>query len=282
MLTLGILHTTIRVDEKLILHAAKKRGVNVNLVDVRAEIFDPNTYQVDFDIALERCISTTKGAYATSFFEALGKTVINTSAVASICTDKFSTSLALHNAGVPTPSFALVFGFEEAKKAIERLGGYPVVIKPNIGSWGRLLAKVNDEDALEAVIEHKDVLGSPQQKSIYIQQYVSKPGRDIRVFIIGGKPICAIYRDSSHWITNTARGGSARNCPVTIDLATIAKAASYAVGGGILALDVFEVPGGLTINEINHTMEFKNSEEPTNVSISGAIVDYCMEVYKSL
>ena len=282
MLTLGILHTTIRADEKLILEAAKARGIRTKLVDIRYEVFNPITYHVSFDLVLERCISTVKGSYAVRFLESLDVPVLNSSQVASICEDKFLTSLVLQKNNVATPSFALVFGAEEAKQAIEQLGGFPVVIKPNIGSWGRLLAKVNDLDALEAIIEHKDVLGSPQQKAIYLQQYIQKPGRDIRVFAINGNAICAIYRDSPHWITNTARGGQASNCPITQELQEITKNASDAVGGGILAMDVFETEEGLSINEINHTMEFKNSEAPTGVSISGAIVDYCMEVYKRL
>lgn len=282
MITVGILHTTIRTDEKLIVQAAKVRGIAVRLIDVRNEVFNPTTYQADFTIALERCVSTVKGMYATRFLESLGVTMINSSAIASICEDKFLTSLALQKAGVPTPAFALVFGIEEAKKAIEQLGGFPTVIKPNLGSWGRLLAKINDDDALEAIIEHKDVLGSPQQKAIYMQKYIAKPGRDIRVFVIDGVAICAIYRDAQHWITNTARGGKARNCPVTNALRYIAKQASDAVGGGILAMDVFETSEGLTINEINHTMEFKNSEEPTGVSISGAMVDYCIALFKTV
>lgn len=282
MLTLGILHTTIRADEKLIIDAAKSCGVKTQLIDIRTEILNPDTYQANFDIALERCISTVKGSYAIRFLEALSIPVINSSKVATICEDKFLTSLTLQRQNVPTPSFALVFGIEEAKQAIAQVGGFPIVIKPNIGSWGRLLAKVNDNDALESIIEHKDVLGSPQQKAIYIQQYIKKPGRDIRVFAVNGNAICAIYRNSSHWITNTARGGQATNCPITSELHEITQKASQAVGGGILAMDVFETNEGLSINEINHTMEFKNSEIPTSVSISRAMVNYCMEIYKNL
>lgn len=282
MFTLAILHTTIRADEKLLMAAAEAKGLTVKLVDVRSEVLHPATYQPDFTIALERCVSTVKGTYATHFLEAMGVKVVNPSSVASVCEDKFLTSLALERAGVPTPAFALVFGPEEAKQAIDRLGGFPTVIKPNLGSWGRLLAKINDRDALEAVIEHKDVLGSPDHKAIYLQAYVNKPGRDIRVFVIDGEALCAIYRTSPHWITNTARGGQATNCPLTPQLNKIAKAASDAVGGGILALDVFETADGYTINEINHTMEFKNSETPTGVSISGAMIDYCIKTYKTL
>jgi len=206
--------------------------------------------------------------------------VINSSHVIHLCEDKFYTSLKLHQYNVPTFRFALVFSLEQAIQAVDEMGGFPVVIKPPMGSWGRLLAKVNDIDALESIIEHKEVLGSPQQKAFYIQEYVKKPGRDIRSFVVDSRAICAIYRDSPHWITNTARGGTATNCPVTRELSTLSRKASEAVGGGLLAMDIFETPEGLKINEINHTMEFKNSEKPTGVSISTAIIDYCIKTYK--
>jgi len=280
--TIGILHTTIRGDEKLIIEAAKKRNIQIKLIDVREEIFNRKTYKCDFDVALERCVSTVKGTHATRFFESIGVAVINNSSVASVCEDKFVTSCFLQKAKVPTPDFAMVFNTEQAVKSIDEMGGFPVVIKPPLGSWGRLLAKINDIDALEAVLEHKEVLGSPQQKSFYIQQFVKKPGQDIRAFVIDGKTICAIYRDSPHWITNTARGGVATNCPVSKEISDISKSASDAVGGGILSMDIFETDDGLQINEINHTTEFKNSEKPTNTSISGAIVDYCVKVAKNL
>lgn len=281
MITIGLLHTTIRGDEKLILEAAKKRNVEIKLIDVREAILNRKTHKHDFDVVLERCVSTVKGSHATRFFESIGVTVINSSAVASVCEDKFVTSLVLQKAGVPTPDFTMVFNPVQALEAIKQIGGFPVVIKPPLGSWGRLLAKVNDVDALEAILEHKDVLGSPHQKSFYIQKYVKKPGRDIRAFVIDGETICAIYRDSPHWITNTARGGIATNCPVNKEISDISKEASDAVGGGILSMDIFETDEGLQINEINHTTEFKNSEKPTKTSISGAIVDYCVKVARS-
>lgn len=281
MVTIGILHSTIRGDEKLIIDAANKRNVKIKLIDVRYEVFNRETYKIDFDIALERCVSTIKGTHATRFFESLNIPVVNSSAVATICEDKFLTSLMLQKAKVPTPSFAMVFTEEQAQDAIKQLGGYPVVIKPSLGSWGRLLAKINDKDSLEAVLEHKDVLGSPQQKAFYIQKYVKKPGRDIRSYVFDGKTICAIYRNSPHWITNTARGGVATNCPVTKELAILSEKAAKAIGKGILSMDVFETEDGLQINEVNHTTEFKNSERPTGVSISGAMIDYCVKIISS-
>jgi [lysine-biosynthesis-protein LysW]--L-2-aminoadipate ligase len=157
--------------------------------------------------------------------------------------------------------------------------GYPVVLKPGVGSWGRLLAKVNDREAAEALLEHKQVLGSYHHSIYYIQEYVDKPGRDIRAFVVGDETICAIYRRSSHWITNTARGGEASNCPVTPELDELCQKAAAAVGGGVVALDLFEdEQRGLLVNEINYTMEFRNSIDTTGINIPGRVVDYVLQV----
>jgi len=276
MSTIAILHSTIRQEEKLLAEAAGARNLRMKWVDIRSEIFDPGTYRPDFDIALERSVSTIKGNYAAAFLEALGVPVVNPALVARRCEDKFLTSLLLSRAGIPTPRFALVFGLEPALRAVDACGGFPVVLKPPLGSWGRLLAKVNDQEALEALLEHKEVLGTPPQKAFYLQEFVRKPGRDIRAFVVGEDVICAIYREAGHWITNTARGAVARNCPVTDELRDICRRVSTVIGAGLLAVDLFETPDGLQVNEVNHTMEFRNSEEPTGISISGAVIDYCL------
>jgi [lysine-biosynthesis-protein LysW]--L-2-aminoadipate ligase len=276
---IALFHSTLRGDEKLLLAAARAMGVEVQLVDIRKMSLDPSSFTVDFDCALERSVSTTKGRHVVRFLERLNVPVFNSSQIATVCEDKFLTAMTLHQAGVRQPRFAVVFSEEQAKQVITSWGGYPVVTKPTIGSWGRLISKVNDDDALEALIDHKLTLGSPDQKALFIQDFIAKPGRDIRAFVIGGKVIAAIYRDSSHWITNTARGGVATNCPITSEMETLCTEASAAVGGGILAMDIFESEEGLLINEINHTMEFKNSEKPTGVSISTEIIRYCLENY---
>ncbi len=148
-----------------------------------------------------------------------------------------------------------------------------------VGSWGRLLAKINDRDAAEAVLEHKDMLGSVQHSVYYIQEYIRKPGRDIRAFVAGDRTVTAIYRRSEHWITNTARGGEGEICPVTPELDELCVRAAQAVGGGVLAVDVLEHPErGYLINEINHTMEFHSLMPTTGVDIPGIIVDFTADV----
>jgi [lysine-biosynthesis-protein LysW]--L-2-aminoadipate ligase len=268
----------IRVEEKLLLAELERRRVDFDIIDDREIILDMQTKGWDHDVILERCINHARALYALRIFEDWGLTTVNSHEVANVCGNKLLTTSALVRAGIPTPRTCVAFTPESALLAIERMG-YPVVLKPGVGSWGRLLSKVNDREAAETILEHKQVLGSYHHSIYYIQEYVEKHGRDIRAFVVGDETICAIYRSSPHWITNTARGGVATNCPVTSELSELCVAAAQAVGGGVLALDVFEDEDkGFLVNEINYTMEFRNSIDTTGVDIPGRVIDYVLEV----
>ncbi len=269
---MGMLFSRIRVEEKLLLEAAKRRGWRVELVDSREVVFDLDS-RFDYEVLLERDVSHSRALYALNLFENSGVRAINPYRVALTCGDKVATSKALRDWGVPTPDVKVAFTKDSALAAIEQMG-YPVVLKPVTGSWGRLMAKLNDRDAAEAVLEHKDHLGSYYHKIFYIQDFVDKPGRDIRSFVVGDEVICAIYRASDHWITNTARGGHASNCPLTPELKGVSLGAARAVGGGVLAVDLMETTHGLLVQEVNYTVEFRNSIDTTGVDIPQKILDY--------
>ncbi|GAB4502942.1 MAG: lysine biosynthesis protein LysX [Anaerolineales bacterium] len=279
-LKIGVLYSRVRVEEKWIFAALEKRGVDYERLDDRAISFDldnPVPWRA-FDAVLERSISYNSGLYALRILNAFGVKTVNTAQVAEICGDKLSTSAMLAKAGVPQPRNVAAFSPEAALAAIEEFG-YPVVLKPVVGSWGRLLAKINDRDAAEAVLEHKATLGSVQHSVFYIQEYIHKPGRDIRAIVVGGRVLTAIYRRSEHWITNTARGGEGELCPLTPEIETLCLKAATAVGGGILAVDLVEHPEkGLLVNEINHTMEFHSAQPVSGVDIADEIVAYVMGV----
>jgi [lysine-biosynthesis-protein LysW]--L-2-aminoadipate ligase len=279
-ITVGVLLSRVRVEEKLLLAELEARGARVVRFDDREFTLDlhaPQPAMLACDVVLERCVNHLRALYTLKVLQDWGIPTVNSYGVATVCGDKLLTSAALVRAGVPTPRTVLAFTPESALEAIDRLG-YPVVMKPAIGSWGRLLAKVNDRDAAEALLEHKTTLGSFHHGAFYVQEYVRKPGRDIRSFVVGEETVCAIYRDSAHWITNTARGGRASNCPVTPELDACSRAAAAAVGGGVLAVDLLESERGLLVNEVNYTMEFRNSIETTGVDIPGKIVDYVLRV----
>ncbi|HEY9077745.1 MAG TPA: lysine biosynthesis protein LysX [Anaerolineaceae bacterium] len=271
---IGFLYSRVRIEEKLLLDELSKRpGVEVVQVNDDDTFFELGAPLPQVDVLFERSVSYSRGLYISRIFEASGVRVVNPSIVAERCGDKYVTSQILFNHHIASPRVMMAFSEESALQAIESMG-YPCVLKPVVGSWGRLLAKVNDRASAESIIEHKSTLGGYNHQIFYVQEYIEKPGRDIRAFSVGGKTICAIYRNSTNWITNTARGGQATNCPVTSEIDELCQRTSEAIGGGLLAIDLFETPRGLLVNEVNHTMEFRNSIATTGVNIPEKMVDY--------
>ena len=276
---IAVLLSRVRVEEKLLLQALAECQIEVDVIDDREVIFDlhGNGWR-HYDVVLERCINHSRALYALRILNDWGVPTVNTYTVASVCGNKLETTSALIRDRVPTPPCKIAFTPASALQAIEEMG-YPVVLKPAVGSWGRLLSKINDREAAEAVLEHKEILGSYHHSIFYIQKYIRKPGRDIRSFVVGDETIAAIYRFSEHWITNTARGGRAENCPITPEINQLSVAAAKAVGGGVVAVDLLETAEGeLLVNEVNYTMEFRNSIHTTGVDIPGRIIDYVLAV----
>lgn len=280
---IAVLHTRIRVEERMLLDELERRGIGVDLLHAEEMLLDltgpagsaglvaPGT------VVIDRCLSHTKALAILHTLEAQGAVCVNRPGVVETCGDKLRTTVALTAAGVPSPRTFAAFDIARAVEVAERLG-YPLVLKPAVGSWGRMVSRINDRDALEAIVEHKTTLGGVQHGVLYLQEFVEKPGRDIRAFVVGDRTICAIGRRSEHWITNTARGATTHNVPVTDEINDMCVRAARAVGGGVLAIDLLEHPDrGLLVNEVNSTMEFRNSVAPTGVDIPGLVVEYAME-----
>jgi [lysine-biosynthesis-protein LysW]--L-2-aminoadipate ligase len=259
------------------------RGLDITMLDDRKLIFDITDRRYGekyegLDVVVERCINHSRALYSLRILNDRGVRTVNAAEVADVCGNKLLTTSALTRAGVPSPRTVIAYTPESAIEAMEEMG-YPVVLKPAVGSWGRLLSKINDRDAAEAILEHKEVLGTYHHSIFYIQEYTRKPERDIRAFVVGDQTIAAIYRASEHWITNTARGGKSSNCPITDELNDLCVRAARAVGGGIVAIDVMEDPErGLTVIEVNYTMEFRNSIAPTGIDIPSRMVDFIVRV----
>ncbi len=279
-MNVAILLSRVRVEEKLLMQAFAAKGIDATIIDDRKTIFDLHAQDGwrDYDVVVERCVNHSRALFALRILNDWGIPTVNRYEVALICGNKLETNSALIRDGLPTPGCKIAFTPESALEAIEAMG-YPVILKPAVGSWGRLLSKVNDREAAETILEHKQILGSYHHSIFYIQEYIDKPARDIRSFVIGDETIAAIYRYSDHWITNTARGGRAENCPVTPEIHELSVGAAKSVGGGVVAVDLLETKAGqLLINEVNYTMEFRNSIDTTGVNIPEKVVDYVLKV----
>jgi [lysine-biosynthesis-protein LysW]--L-2-aminoadipate ligase len=271
---LAVLISQVRLEEKLIFAAAERAGLELVKVfdkELVLDLCEPSFPEAD--VVLDRSLVHSRAEYSLRYLSGLGIPTVNSYEATIVCDNKFLTTTILHEAGIPTLRTMIAYTPRAALQAIERLG-YPVVLKPPVGSWGRLLAKINDREAAEAVLEHKEILGSYHHSIFYIQEYVPKPGGDIRAFVVGDRVIGASYRSSAHWITNVARGATTAPCLVTPELEHIALCAAQAVGGEILGVDLVETDEGLKVIEINTGAEFKGLIEATSVDVPEAIVEY--------
>jgi [lysine-biosynthesis-protein LysW]--L-2-aminoadipate ligase len=273
----GVLYSRIRRDEKLLLNELRSRDHEVAKLDVRKLRFpldEPPAEIADCDVVLDRCLATSRSTYASQFVDSYDVPIVNSPETADVCADKVKNSLALSEAGIPTPRTEVAFTTDAAMEIVEDLG-YPCVLKPVVGSWGRLMAKIDSRSAAEAILEHKSTLGHYEHKVFYVQEFVEKPGRDIRVVATDGEPVAAMTRSSDHWLTNAAKGASAE--PFDLDEAALdlVERASAAVGGGLLGVDLMETgESGYTVHEVNHTVEFKALDEATDVDVPARVVDW--------
>jgi len=280
-LTVGVLYSRIRRDEKLLLEALRERDHDVRKIDVRKERFDiaepPASFE-DIDVLIDRCLSTSRSLYITRFAESYGIPIVNSAETAQVCADKARNSLALKEAGVPTPRTEVAFTKETALEIVESFG-YPCVLKPVIGSWGRLMAKIDSRDAAEAIFEHKATLGHYEHKVFYIQEFVEKGGRDIRVVSLDGEPVAAEVRSSDHWLTNASRGGDVEEFEIDDRVRELVSQASEAVGGGLLGIDLMETGDDYTVHEVNHNVEFKALDSVVDEDVPARLVDWLETKY---
>jgi [lysine-biosynthesis-protein LysW]--L-2-aminoadipate ligase len=283
----------IRWEEKAIADAAKKRGVTCHLSDAKELTLEvtarrsgsrgregrqDGTGVVDTQV-LQRCVSHYRNLHATAALESLEHQVVNGFQTAYISSDKLFCTLALTQAGIPGPATWLAFTEDAALRALDSLG-YPAVIKPVVGSWGRLSALLKDKDFATAILEDREYM-YPMYQVYYLQEFVKRPPRDIRSFVVGERTVAAIYRISSEdWRTNTARGGKAEACPITPELDELSLKAAKAVKGEIVGVDLMESPNGLLVHEVNNTTEFKNTVPATGVDIPGLIVEYLVSIQR--
>jgi len=279
--TLAILYDTIRWEEKALLEAARKKGVSVENVDVKGLRLRLDGHS-DFEgkVMLQRSVSYFKSLHATAALEGLGAKVINPLKVAGITGNKLFAHMELEKAGVRTPKAITAFSEESAIQALDEFG-YPAVIKPTIGSWGRMIGLLRDKDAARAVIEDREHM-FPLYHIYYFEEFVERPPRDIRAIVVGDKVVAAIYRYSGdgEWKTNMALGGRAEVCPITSELDDICMKATLAVGGQVVGVDLMEGKDGLMVHEVNNTTEFKNTVRTTGVDIPGLMIDYALSLYK--
>jgi [lysine-biosynthesis-protein LysW]---L-2-aminoadipate ligase len=278
---LSVLYDTIRWEEKALLEAGKKKNINLQMVDCKKISLELDSKPDDFGIVLQRCVSYYRNLHSTAALEGMGVNVINCLNTGIFAGNKLFTHMLLKKNGVPTPFATVTFSRESALETLEKQG-YPKIIKPTVGSWGRMVSKLNDADSAEGVIESREKM-YPIYQIHYLEEFVERPPRDIRAIMVGDKVVAAIYRRSGNgsWKTNMALGGIAEECKVTSDMEEICIKAKNAVQGKIVGVDLMESKDkGLVVHEVNNTTEYKNTVRVCGVDIPSLMIDYALDSNK--
>jgi [lysine-biosynthesis-protein LysW]---L-2-aminoadipate ligase len=285
MVRVCVIYDKVRFEEKALYQKAKKKGINVQIIDGKTITINTESKRTSVqlgDVVIQRSISHFRGLYLTSCLEFVGFLVINKFKVGQTCGNKLITSLTLARYNVPTPKTHFAFSAESAIELMYKIG-FPLVLKPVIGSWGRGVFPIRDQETANMMVEMREESDSPLARIFYIQEMVRRPPRDLRCIVVGDKVIAAIYRYSAQneWRTNVSRGGKAEAAPITKELEDIALGAAKAVGGGILGIDLMEdEKRGLLVHEINNTVEFRGASNVCEADIAGAIIDYALSIAK--
>ncbi len=271
-----VLYDTIRPEEKALTEAATKMGIKIEMVDCKNLVLDVDK-KSQYQTVLQRCVSYYRNLHATAALEGMGANVINSLYCGVYAGNKLFTHMLLKNAGIETPYVSVAFSKDSALAALDTIG-YPKVIKPTVGSWGRMVQKLNNKEAAEGIIEEREKM-YPIYQVHYLEEFVQRPPRDIRAIVIGDTVAGAIYRNSTeeNWKTNTHLGGTAEVCKVTPELEEICIKAKDSVKGQIVGIDLMESKErGLVIHEINNTTEYRNVARVTGVDIAAKILEYAV------
>ena len=273
--TITALYDTIRLEEKLLIESAKKNDINLEMVDCKNLFVNLNDKKSFDGPVLQRCVSYYRNLHSTAAIEGQGTKVVNCLNTGIFAGNKLFTHMLLQKAGVSTPDATVAFSKDSALEALEK-NGFPKIIKPTVGSWGRMVSKINDMDAAEGIIDGREAM-YPIHQVHFLEEFVERPPRDIRVIVIGDNVAAGIYRNSGNgnWKTNTHLGGSAEICEISNELEDICIKAKDAVYGDIVGIDLMESKDkGMVVHEINNTTEFRNVVRVTGVDIPKLMLEY--------
>lgn len=285
MVELCIIYDKVRFEEKVLYEKAQKKGIKAQIVDGKTVTITTDSEKKDLalgDVIMQRSVSHYRGLYLTACLEFLGFPVINKFSVGETCGNKLLTSLVLAKSKIPTPKTQFAFSAESAMETMSKTG-FPLVLKPIVGSWGRGVFPLRDEEIAGMVVEMREEDDSPFARIYYVQEMIDRPPRDIRCIVVGDHLVTAIYRYSAQneWRTNVARGGKAELTPITKELEDLALKAAKAVGGGILGVDMMEdKKHGLIVHEVNNTVEFHGAASVSKADIPAAMIEYAVRIAK--
>ncbi|MEM0505087.1 MAG: RimK family alpha-L-glutamate ligase [Sulfolobales archaeon] len=269
----------IRHDEKLIIEAFKNLGINAVVIKVDSELLPlVDSKTLEGSLVVVRPLSAYNAIYSAVAFESMGALTVNSSKTLYLCNDKILTYGCLIREGLKVPKTYIALSSSPLQTVSSRLQ-FPLIDKPPIGSWGRLVSYVRDSVDLKMISEHREFMG-PLLKTHVVQEVIGL-GKDLRCIVIGDEVLGCMMRKASdgEWRSNVALGGTVERYPVDGEVAELAIRASKAVGAEFAGVDLL-IGDGYYVNEVNGVPEFKGFIKATGIKVHEHLVKYLVSSSK--
>jgi len=272
-----LLYDYPRLEERLIIERLRARGAEVTLTNVNDVPLVMGERVAD--VAVVRPISMFKAIYAAAARESAGTWAVNNASAISVCGDKVLCLSRMAASGIRIPRTVIAVDSRSAEQAF-KASPKPVVDKPPIGSWGRLVSLIEDERTWRTILEYRSLLSSAQLKVHLLQQYVETGGRDVRVIVLGGEVLGAMERigPPDDWRTNVALGGKTVPYKLNGELVETSIKCAELVGGDFIAVDILvDRSGNYYVNELNGVPEFKGFMEATGIDVAAHLAGFVLD-----
>jgi len=260
-----LVYDVLREEEKMLMKAAEKLGVRLELAQVGEAVEAEGWRQ---DVYLIRTLSHNRGIITAAVVEGNGGVAVNSYCALTVSWNKAVTHARLKGASLPVPKTTILFG--EANVEVRDRA----IVKTVSGSWGRKVALVSTPEELRLLLK------SAEGEVLMLQEMVGT-GEDIRVFVVGGRAVAAMRRipPEGDWRSNAARGGKTIPQPIDGELEELAVKAAEAVGAHYAGVDIL-IGDGLYVNEVNGIPEFKALVKTTGVDVASHIIEMLRRLYK--
>ncbi|WFE20249.1 RimK family alpha-L-glutamate ligase [Solwaraspora sp. WMMD937] len=275
--------TVLRPEERRLLDALRAQGLSArpalppDIAEVLSGREEPPR------VALIRNLSHREALSIARRLDRAGITTVNSAAAIEVCGDKGLQALLFERHGIAHPTTRHAFNHDQVRQAVAELG-WPVVVKPPSGSWGRGVVRLSDQGELEAWTggrESADAAG--KLFPVLVQRHVDKPGHDLRVIVVGEQPVVAFRRRSENWRTNTHLGAQVERVDIDAEIGRLCADVVAALGPGFYGVDLIEdrATGAVVVLEVNANPEFARSCDIHGVDVAGHCVAYATEVARS-
>ncbi|WP_329381877.1 RimK family alpha-L-glutamate ligase [Streptomyces sp. NBC_01351] len=268
--------TMLRPDEKLILGALRDEGLTAQplLIEDLAGVVAGHTGPPG--LVLIRNLSHREAISVSRRLEHAAIPTFNRAAAIETCNDKGLQSLIFARHRIPHPTTRHAFSYDQVRSTVTEFG-LPAVVKPVSGSWGRGVTKMTNVECVEAWAggrESADAAG--KLFPVVVQEYIDKPGHDLRVVVVGRTPVVAIQRVSDNWRTNTHLGAEVQRVEITTEIEKLCGLVVDALGEGFYGVDLVEnrATGELLVLEVNANPEFARSSAVHGVNVAGHLAAY--------